>query len=193
MISHRYRCIYIKVPRCGSTTLRDWFLDHGSGRHSFKPGWYGGILPDRMQSVTRVMFTHENWFRRQTVTVSAVSSAWGTATLTHTYDGTVYARTRPPPVVTVSVASSDRPDEASVKDDEAARLCAALGAGEEVTRASLAAALWKEGALSDTQLAALDSLGNGDGEYDLGDLLSWIERCQRGEECCAGSGPAPVP
>ncbi|WP_425154592.1 sulfotransferase family 2 domain-containing protein [Candidatus Palauibacter sp.] len=55
MISHRYRCIYIKVPRCGSTSLRDWFLDHGSGRHSFKPCWYGGLLPDRIQSVTRLM------------------------------------------------------------------------------------------------------------------------------------------
>ncbi|WP_420461819.1 hypothetical protein [Candidatus Palauibacter sp.] len=55
MISHRYRCINIKVPRCGSTSLRDWFLDHGSGRHSFKPRWYGGLLPDRIQSVTRLM------------------------------------------------------------------------------------------------------------------------------------------
>ena len=55
MISHRYRCIYIKLPKCGSSTLRDWFLKHGRGRHSFKPWWYGRPLPDRMQSVTNLM------------------------------------------------------------------------------------------------------------------------------------------
>ena len=55
MISHRYRCIYIKVPKCAGTTLRDWFIEHGRGRHSFKPWWYGRLLPDRMQSVTRLM------------------------------------------------------------------------------------------------------------------------------------------
>lgn len=55
MISHRYRCIYVKVPKCAGTALAGWFFEHGRGRHSFKPWWYGGLLPDRMQSVTRLM------------------------------------------------------------------------------------------------------------------------------------------
>ena len=55
MISHRHRCIYIKVPKCASSTLRDWFLDHAGGRHSFRPWWYGPPLPERIQAVTRVM------------------------------------------------------------------------------------------------------------------------------------------
>ena len=55
MISHRYRCIYVKVPKCGSTTVLDWFVMHGKGRHSMKPYWYGGLLSDRIQAVTRIM------------------------------------------------------------------------------------------------------------------------------------------
>ena len=55
MISHRYRCIYVKVPKCASTSVLDWFVLHGGGRHSYTPYWYGGILPDRVPSVTRLM------------------------------------------------------------------------------------------------------------------------------------------
>ena len=55
MISHRYRCIYVKVPKCGSTALTDWFIDQGRGRHSYRPWWQGGLLPERMQSVTQLM------------------------------------------------------------------------------------------------------------------------------------------
>ena len=50
-----------------------------------------------------------------------------------------------------------------------------------------------EQTLGEAELAALDRLGNGNGRYDLGDLLSWIERCRRGEARCGptstGSGP----
>lgn len=38
----------------------------------------------------------------------------------------------------------------------------------------------------------LDRLGNQDGEYNLGDFLAWIDRCERGEAVC-GEGGAPVP
>ena len=54
-------------------------------------------------------------------------------------------------------------------------------------------ALFGERQLSEARLAALDLLGNRNGRYDLGDLLSWIERCRRGEARCGptstGSGP----
>ena len=55
-------------------------------------------------------------------------------------------------------------------------------------------ALFGERRLSEARLDALDRLGNRNGRYDLGDLLSWIERCRRGEARCGtnptDSGPA---
>ena len=79
--------------------------------------------------------------------------------------------------------------------DRAARLCSALGIGEEMTRTSMAAALWEDGDVSDDRLAALDSLGNGNGGYDLGDMLAWAARCRGGEASgpAAGSGPPSPP
>ena len=55
MISHRHRCIYVKVPKCASTSVLDWFALHGGGRHSYRPYWYGGILPDRIPSVAQLI------------------------------------------------------------------------------------------------------------------------------------------
>ena len=76
-----------------------------------------------------------------------------------------------------------------------ARLCSALGIGEEMTRTSMVAALWEDGDVSDDRLAALDSLGNGNGGYDLGDMLAWAARCRGGEASgpAAGSGPPSPP
>ena len=71
-------------------------------------------------------------------------------------------------------------------DDEAA----ALSLLEGVTAEAAAAALFGEGDLSAAQLAALDLLGNRNGKYDLGDLLSWTARCKRGEVC--GDDPSPA-
>lgn len=55
MISHRHRCIYVKLPKCASTAVRDWFLAHGAGRHSFRPYWYPGPLSDRLELVARAL------------------------------------------------------------------------------------------------------------------------------------------
>lgn len=55
MISHRHRCIYVKVPKCASTTVLDWFSAHGGGWHSFRPDWYGGLLADRVRDLARAM------------------------------------------------------------------------------------------------------------------------------------------
>ena len=76
-----------------------------------------------------------------------------------------------------------------------ARLCSALGIGEEMTRTSMVAAFWEDGDVSDDRLAALDSLGNGNGGYDLGDMLAWAARCRGGEASgpAAGSGPPSPP
>ena len=55
MISHRYKCIYVKVPKCASTTVPDWFSMHGKGHRIVKPWWYGGLLCEWVQAVARIM------------------------------------------------------------------------------------------------------------------------------------------
>ncbi len=257
-------------------------------------------------SPVSVSFTSENWFRRQTVTVSAAASASGTtAKLTHAADGAYYAYDRwPLPGVTVTVVQSGQSGDAAgltaefeglppegyggetafsfriafsedvatsaddmcdhafqasggavrgakrlqkgsnrmwemtvkpnsngpvtitlpattdcgadgaictgdgrplshalsatlrgpagtMEQDRAVRLCSALAGGDDITPATAAAALWEDGDMSDDRLAALDSLGNGNGSYDLGDLLAWTARCRRGEGPGSASGTDP--
>ena len=60
----------------------------------------------------------------------------------------------------------------------------ALALVDGVTPEVAAAVLLGEQTLSEAQLAALDRLGNRNGRYDIGDLLSWIARCRRGEARC---------
>ena len=62
-----------------------------------------------------------------------------------------------------------------------------------VTPDEASAALLGEGELSEAQLDALDRLGNGNGRYDLGDMLSWRDRCRRGEASCGSVPTVPGP
>ena len=84
--------------------------------------------------------------------------------------------------VTASASSSDDAleDALTLVDDLPPDVAAAVLLGEQT--------------LGEAELAALDRLGNGNGRYDLGDLLSWIDRCRRGEARCGrtstDSGPA---
>ena len=55
VISHRHRCIFVKVPKCASTSMREWFIAHAAGRHSFRPFWYPGALTERMQALARAL------------------------------------------------------------------------------------------------------------------------------------------
>ena len=79
-----------------------------------------------------------------------------------------------------SAASSDKPE------------FAIPALVEDVTPEAAARALFGEGGLSDDQLETLDRLGNGNGIYDLGDALSWAERCRGGEARCGGA-PRTMP
>ena len=89
----------------------------------------------------------------------------------------------------VDAASSTAGDAANgvVADDPLALL-------DGLTTDEATEALFGERRLSEARLDALDRLGNRNGRYDLGDLLSWIERCRRGEARCGtnptDSGPA---
>ena len=85
----------------------------------------------------------------------------------------------------VTASASSRSSDDALED--------ALTLVDDLTPDVAAAVLLGEQTLGEAELAALDRLGNGNGRYDLGDLLSWIERCRRGEARCGptstGSGP----
>ena len=95
---------------------------------------------------------------------------------------------------TISEISSSGMDGSDDGDGDDA-LLARVG---DVTPEAATAALFGGDALTGDQLAAMDQLGNRNGAYDLGDLLSWRARCQRNEVSCgaivsatdAGSLPA---
>ncbi len=83
---------------------------------------------------------------------------------------------------------------ASSADALAAALEEALAVAEGLTPDEAAGALFGEVRLSEARLAALDLLGNGNGRYDLGDLVAWIDRCERGEaRCGTTSADSPPP
>ena len=73
-----------------------------------------------------------------------------------------------------------------------AAAAAALAVVGELGVADAAAALFGEKSLGEARLEALDRLGNANGRYDVGDLLSWIERCKSGGARC-GNGPKTPP
>ena len=80
---------------------------------------------------------------------------------------------------------------APMKEGLAVRACSALAGGDGLAPGRAAAALWRDGDMDNDQLAALDNMGNGNGTYDLGDLLAWINRCQPGSGSADGAGPPP--
>ena len=94
---------------------------------------------------------------------------------------------------TVGNPSSASMQVTASASSSAAALEDALTLVDDLTPDVAAAVLLGEQTLGEAELAALDRLGNGNGRYDLGDLLSWIERCRRGEARCGptstGSGP----
>ena len=73
-----------------------------------------------------------------------------------------------------SSSGMDSSDDGNGDDALLARVCG-------VTPEAATAALLGGDALTDDQLAAMDQLGNRNGAYDLGDLLSWRARCRRNE------------
>ena len=62
MISHRHRCIYVKVPKCASTSVLDWFMTHGAGRPSFRPAWHGGPMSKRLPGTAQAMNLYPDYF-----------------------------------------------------------------------------------------------------------------------------------
>ena len=126
-----------------------------------------------------------------TVTLAA-GAACGTPAAVCTKDGRALSETIS---ATVRGPAGNSAASAPMKEDLAARFCSALAAGDGLTPAAAAAALWGDGDPGKDRLDALDSLGNENGGYDLGDMLAWAARCRGGEASgpAAGSGPPSPP
>ena len=62
MISHRHRCIFVKVPKCASTSVLEWFAAHGGGRPSFRPAWHGGPMAQRLPGTAQAMNLYPDYF-----------------------------------------------------------------------------------------------------------------------------------
>ena len=84
---------------------------------------------------------------------------------------------------TSSMSGMDSSDDGDRDDAVLARV-------GDVTPEAATAALFGGDALTGDQLAAMDQLGNRNGAYDLGDLLSWRARCHRNEVRCGGPASA---
>ncbi len=135
-----------------------------------------------------LVFTTRTTPRRVTVTAGEdVNATDETVTLTLTASGGGYDGQTATVVVTVRDNDGTGTDRGGEMADEAA----ALEVLENLTPEAAAAALFGEEELSRARLAALDLMGNANGTYDLGDLLSWISRCERGEAKC-GASPSPA-
>ena len=97
-------------------------------------------------------------------------------------------------VIDDAVAKGTINDNDAASDAAEDALEDALALVDDLTPGVAAAVLLGEQTLGEAELAALDRLGNRNGRYDLGDLLSWIDRCRRGEARCGrtstDSGPA---
>ena len=87
--------------------------------------------------------------------------------------------------VQVAQASMDAARSAAAVD-------AALAIVGRLSPEDAAGALLDGRGLGAERAEALDRLGNGNGRYDLGDLLAWIERCESGGARC-GEGPGTPP
>ncbi len=122
-----------------------------------------------------------------TVTLAA-GAACGTPAAICTKDGRALSETIS---ATVRGPAGNSAASAPMKEDLAARACSALAGGDGLAPGAAAAALWRDGDMDNDQLAALDSMGNGNGTYDLGDLLAWMNRCRPGSGSAAGAGPPP--
>ena len=127
------------------------------------PYWTGGSV------VTVTAGTDANT-RDESVTLTVSASGGG-------YDGQTATV-----VVTVrdTGASGASANDGDGEDD-------LLAVVEHVTPEEAAAALFGEEGLSEPQLDALDLLGNRNGGYDLGDMLSWTARCRRGGVSCGAA------
>ena len=138
-----------------------------------------------VQSQPGLTFTTSNpEVRELTITAGDDANAANeTVTVTFTASGGGYDGQAATIVVTVL-------DNDAVGSSDVQNLDELLPLVDNVSPENASEALFGDERLTGAQLEALDLLGNANGRYDLGDLLSWIARCRRGEANCGRTGPA---
>ncbi len=104
-----------------------------------------------------------------------------TVTLTLSASGGGYDGQTANVVVAVRDDDASSADHARGVDPEPSASEELLSLLGDVTLEAAAAALLGAGDLSEAEFDALDRLGNRNGRYDLGDMLSWAARCRRAE------------
>ncbi len=62
MISHRYRCIYVKMPKCASSSVLQWLLTCARGRYTDRPSWYPGPLEYRIVPTATAIELYPGYF-----------------------------------------------------------------------------------------------------------------------------------
>ena len=143
-------------------------------------------------STTSVSYGRTDWFRYKEVNVTVAQNVnVSKAEIKHTAVnyGPGGMET---PTVTITIAQSSGDAAArDVAEREAAERDSLLMLLDGLTPEQASEALFGERELSGAQLGALDRLGNGNGRYDLGDLLSWTERCRKGEAKCGSTPTGP--
>ena len=141
---------------------------------------------------TSLSYGNTDWFRYKEVTVSVAQNATASsAAVAHKV-----VNYGPPgmetPSVTITIQqSSGDAAGTGVAERDSAEHHALLALLDRLTPEQASEALFGERTLSEAQLDALDRLGNRNGRYDLGDLLSWTERCRRGEASCGRTPKGP--
>lgn len=128
-------------------------------------------------------FTLPYWSGGRVVKVTARSdrnTTSETVTLTLSASGGGYDGQTETVVVTVRDTGANAAAASDGEDDPLALV-------EHLTPEAAAAVLFGEEGLTEALLDALDRLGNRNGTYDLGDLLSWMARCRRGQARCGGA------
>ncbi|MYE33768.1 MAG: hypothetical protein F4X23_02825, partial [Gemmatimonadales bacterium] len=146
-------------------------------------------------STSSVAYGRTDWFRYKEVNVTVAQNVnVSNATIRHkpvNYGSPGMAT--PTVTITVAQSSGDAAGEAGTDgaEREAAERDALLALLDGLTPEQASEALFGERELSGAQLDALDRLGNNNGRYDLGDLLSWTERCRNGEAKCGSTPKGP--
>ena len=132
-------------------------------------------------------YARTDWFRYKEVTVTVAQNATASSAVIKHKPVNYGPPGMATPSVTITIAQSA--GDASAGD--VAERDALLALVDTLTPEQASEALFGERTLSGAQLDALDRLGNRNGRYDLGDLLSWTERCRSGEASCGSDSSGP--
>ena len=62
MISHRARCIFVRIPKCAGTSVSTWLRSRAQARPTNAPWWWGGELAERAPARAEALETFPDYF-----------------------------------------------------------------------------------------------------------------------------------